>query len=344
MISLRVVSTVVILCCVTSGCFAERVLVLPSFHVEFGEQLEGDVSEVSIEGVVVTADDGIGLLLPWFALDANGEGWRVPAEFEDVARASRLGYARRQRGDVAGCAELYLSIAPDLVGSRSRLGREVFDGLFEDALLRGDLFDALVAKLVLGESGGERLDGFDERYGVHIGLPLVSDVSETGLLGAVAERLSDSDRLMLGRFERIGDAGFESDPESARFESSRELSGGMSILGQELYMRMYIAQKHPSAEAREEARGWLQSRADSKAGSWVDIWCRLAIGSSYIRESKIENDDSLCSIGVIHLLHVVVRFESTHSLLARLAKSLAVEALLESGRVEEASELMGAVR
>ncbi len=340
----RVLLSVLLLSLISSGCFAERVLVLPYFHVEFGAVLEGDVSEVSIEGVVVTADDGIRVLLPWFAVDASGDGWGVPSEFDELARASRLGYARRQRGDVSGCAELYLSIAPDLVGSRSRLGREVFGGLFDDALLRGDLFDALVAKLALGESGGERLDGFDERYGVHIGLPLVSDVSETGLLGAVAERLADSDGLLLGRFERIGDAGFESDPESARFESSREPSGGMSILGQELYMRMYIAQKHPSAEAREEARGWLQSRADSKAGSWIDIWCRLAIGSSYIRESKIQNDDSLCSIGVIHLLHVVVRFESTHPLLAGLAKSLAVKALLESGRVEEASELMGAVR
>jgi hypothetical protein len=332
----------VVVCAISSNCFAERVSVLPKFHVEFGAVIEGEIIETTIEGVFIEPEGGPRVLLPWFAVDAHSDGWKVPSRFHEIAHASRIGYARIRRGDISGGADLYLSLSDGLVGSNSRMGREVFGGLLEDSILRGNLYDAAIAYQALVLSGGGQLEAVDDRYGVHVSLPLIAGLSESVGLNHLAERLDAHESLMLSRFERVAEEGFEDDAESVRFHSSREPTGGMSILGEELTLNMYIAQKHPLPEARSDARRWLQSRAESKSSSWVDLWCRLAIGSSYIRESMVNDDDSMCSIGVIHLLHVVVRFESTHPLLVRLAKGLALEALLDRGRVEEAAELTGA--
>jgi hypothetical protein len=104
---------------------------------------------------------------------------------------------------------------------------------------------------------------------------------------------------------------------------------------------MYLAQMHPDESIRADARDWLLSRGESKSGDWVELWCRLAVGASYLRESEVLDDDSMCSLGVVQLLHAIVRFETKYPLLARMAKEMAVEALMQRGRYEEAAKIFG---
>ncbi len=111
-------------------------------------------------------------------------------------------------------------------------------------------------------------------------------------------------------------------------------------MGVELYAQMLIAQRHPGAIDRENARAWLGSRGRMKAGSWIENWCRCAIGASYLHESALQGgDDELVSRGVVELVHVMVHGASDRGGLAHWAMDTATRALRDRGRFDEAGEL-----
>ncbi len=326
-------------------CIAEEIRVLPQFYVEYGEVVEGDISSVSIEGVQVQQEDRErALVLPWYAIDAWGSGWQVPPAFRVIAKNSRIGYGRRMRGDLSGCASLYMTIASQLVGSESDMGREIFRGLLDDALIRRDFYDASVAYRCYQLSLGDPIDQIDDRYGVHVGIPMISGSSSDHQLGDIAKKLAEFDRVdlkLVQRLKQLSDNSVGDSPDSELLIKERSPSAWQTILGQDLYLFMYSAQANPDPDQRAEARRWLLSRAESKPGTWIDLWCRLAIGSSYIYESVAADDESMCSLGVVHLLHAIVRFQSEYPMLAQVARELGTQALIERGRFEEAAQLFG---
>ena len=315
--------------------------------------IEGEVVQVSADGVSVRIKrEGIvsrTLVVPWFDIRAVDDEWAVPDDFVEMARHAALGRARRERGDLSGCSDLYSGLAPGLVGSESEMAIEVFGGLLEEAVVRGDLYDAAVAMAALESLPAlvlkSSFDGFDGRYRLHVGVPLLAGLDQSHRLEAVGDVIKDgnsSGGVLVRAFKSVNRIGGESGDVPALIadmEARKDLDVQFR-LGLELYMNMLAAQEHPEMAVRGEARRWLESRSVSKSGTWIDAWCRMALGVSYIRESENSGNGEMLSRGVVELVHVIVRFEGMHPELARMAESLAVDTLLRDGRVDEAAGLM----
>jgi len=310
--------------------------------------VEGEVVEVSVDGVRVEIDgEGVGkrsVVVPWFEIREVADGWVVPSEFEEISRLAMLGYGRRVRGDLAGCGLLYGRLAEELAGSESEMAREVFGGLLEEAMVRGDLFDAAVAMAALGIESVDGIDGFDSRFGVYEGVPLVRGIGGGHRLESVGELLvarGGDGALVVRAFGVVNEVhGFEGEDVVeliSELDGPRDASLGYRR-GLELYSKMLAAQRHLNAEEREDARRWLKTRSESKAESWIDAWARLALGASFIGES-VRSDEGV-SRGVVELVHVMVRFGEDRPMLGRVAVQLAVDGLRDVGRFDEAGELM----
>ncbi len=314
--------------------------------------VEGEDVKVSVDGVSIRiVREGAASrtkVVPWYAVRVVADGWEVPVEYQEMARASAMGHARRARGDLSGCADLYAGLAAGLVGSESDMAIEVFGGLLDEAVIRGDFYDAAVAMVALEslpalvlKSG---VEGFDGRYRVHVGVPLLEGkvgVHRLEAAGGVIQERGLSGGVLVRAFGYLNGA----------VDGSEDLRGLIEDLatqqgvdvqfrqGLELYLNMLIVQVHPEADARDDARRWLRSRSSQKSGTWIDAWCRLALGVSYLNESDQAQNGEMLSRGVVELVHVMVRFGESHPNLARVARGLAIESLTESGRIDEASEL-----
>jgi len=313
--------------------------------------VEGQVQEVTADGVSVqiqNTDDNDTVVLPWYEV-RWGEGvegdWVVPDEFEERMRLAVLGYERRRRGDLTGCGEMYARIAVELVGSRSKLAVEVFGGLLEDAIVRDDYFDAAVAMMALhtvpmaAQRSG--VDGFDARYRVFEAVPLIPGGEGSHRLMEVAALLTEEDSSGGAVVRAFGIVDGDGDVEGVLEELNHQRGVDREFRQTlELYSQMLSAQKHPDLDERNDARRWLRSRSESMSGTWIDAWCRLALGVSYLNETTRSGSNEMLSRGVVQLVHVNVRLGEDYPGLARRAQELAVDGLQRGGRYEEASELM----
>ncbi|MEQ9205851.1 MAG: hypothetical protein RLN78_00625 [Phycisphaerales bacterium] len=319
--------------------------------------ISGSVVGVTSDGVEVQRQQNAGVgntqVIPWFELyldfgeKSDGVGrWSVPAEFQEIHRHSRVGYLRRLRGDLKGCASSYRAIVDRLLDSQSSMSREVCSGLLEDAILRGDLYDATVMMGALLQDGeGQRLQGapeYDARYGVFVQVPMIQSAERVHALRAVGQRLIDIENrwgAVIKGQEILDGLRDNNQMDDVIQEISEHLSSSReSRLGVELHQNMLVAQRHPNADMRSDARGWLESRAESKSGTWLDAWCRLGLGSSFLYEAQLAEDEEMRSRGVIQLTHVAIRFRMSYPLLSKRANMMAVESLRQAGRFEEASE------
>lgn len=319
----------------------------------------GEVSAVSVDGVrIKLSRDGDRVrerLIPWFEMRLDESSWQVPAEFETVSDVSIRAHARRGRGDISGAAELYADVASEMVGGNRETIRKVFGTLLEDAVNRNDWLDAVVAARILEGSGFKAFDGFDDRYGISQLAPMLRSVGRRHRLNVFARELLiqgvHSDPIMHAILivhqedPRVSEV---LDVYEQLIELRRTQAG--SRLGVELYTQMFVAQVHPDAEERREAREWLASRVTSRNGTWQEAWCRLAVGASLFKESGLswgENaaavelvDQESISRGVIQCVYVMIDDTEELSVFADLAMEIAVRALIASDRVEEAVRLM----
>ena len=199
--------------------------------------------------------------------------------------------------------------------------------------------------------GAEKMYGADTRKENYLkttvrkleGSGVADEVLSNGdLVEKLDELNNENDTMQIDRFISLSetiDKISVSDHITDLFTKEASLNSEETALGKELYLNMYTAQMHSDPEMRERSRNWLQSRAESKNGSWIDLWSRLAIGHSYLRESALADDDTACSLGVIQLLHASLRFGDNYPLLAQFARRSSAEALRKRARYEEAAEI-----
>ncbi len=331
--------------------------------------IQGEVVKVSREGVLIKVQrDGeasqsfVSFVIPWYEIRSLEGAWVIPAEFAEYAKKITIGYARRQRGDLQGGARMYSSVAKDLIGSDSELAREVFDGLLQESLVRGDFYDAFSAMVALQSAGARpaTIDGFDSRYRVHEGAALLPSLGTEVAAGVghrltelanVLEKSGETEALILQAFEMVNADTASSDQVVdllLKLDEQRRIDVE-ARLGIELYSKMLSAMRHPDAESREEARRWLMARSRVKTGTWIEAWCRLGVGESLMLEGArggsggkdATQGEELVSQGIVELVHVIVRFDEEFPVLARWARSRAALGLGSVGRFEEAAVLGG---
>lgn len=313
--------------------------------------IEGVVGTVSAVGVHlrVVQGDGPGrvVVIPWFEIRSRTGDWEVPEAFAGMERQAVIGDARRRRGDLRGCAEIYRVLAEDLVGSDSEMAIEVFGGLMDEALVRGDHYDAAVAMGAIGSNGLLELDGVDRRYRVSEFVPLVVGALDDGdghRLRSLGERVISEGHAGALMVRAYGAVYGEHEQNVVELLSDLQTMRGIEgeyRLGFELISYMLSAQMHPEVGAREAARDWLMTRGKSRSGTWFDGWCRLAAGASFLSESDQGGDqrEQLRSRGVVELIHVIVQRGVINEYLVSVAYEMAIKGFVDGERFDEAGTL-----
>lgn len=307
--------------------------------------IEAVVDAVGAEGVTLRVEqEGLPdrvIVVPWFDVRSGTGDWEVPEGYVEIAKGSAIGYARRLRGDLRGCAELYRGIADGLVGSDSLMAIEIFGGLLDEAVVRKDHFDAAVAMSAIGVGGLLELAGVDGRYRFAESAPLVDSGVDGHRLGSLAERVIEMGGAGALIVRAYGVVIGERDEDVVELIKQLDSLRGIDAeyrIGFELLANMLSAQEHPDADARERAREWLISRGGARSGTWVDGWCRLAAGVSFFKEADLGGveQEQMRSRGVIELVHVMVQRGVVDDQLLSLAHKVAVQGLVDGGRYDEA--------
>jgi hypothetical protein len=96
-----------------------------------------------------------------------------------------------------------------------------------------------------------------------------------------------------------------------------------------------VAARTGDAQSRRAARERLEEFMSSGVETWVEAWCRAAIGRSLV----LEDDREQRLLGVVSLLHVPARLDRSHPYLAGLCLAEAALALADLGDAEGAERL-----
>jgi len=316
------------------------------------EPVLGEVLSLSEQGIAIRPDQQIiPISIAWY--DVRDLSGTVPglAEYHQLADDAWRAHARLQRGDFFGAESIYTKLEHRFLWKVGAESADVSLGLVRCRLDRGDRVHAvhpalswLNASKVFSPRARQNDDPeiFDARYAVLIDLPPVfSPTDRVGSLGAIpdTDQISDRQRLLIGYYRLALDAQAHRTQEGGIILD--ELNRKVLALdhrdpGLEFFKDILVAQAHPEREIRIAARQSLDRRIRSNPDSWIEVWSRLAVGVSLLEDEHTQSNE----LGVIELIHIIVRLDHVNHPLALLAAQIANEYLVRTDRAEWGGELL----
>lgn len=308
----------------------------------------GTVAAVGERGVEV-GEPGSTVVVTWDRVRAVG-GEHAPEAAPYLSAATRAWRARTrlERGDAIGAEPLLEELFRE---GRLRTGPSaavIAEGLLRCRLRRGAHVLAAEAWLALLRSKAD--DGppaLHPDWAGEAGLPPVIDPA-TGLAAAIPPIWCgpNAAQVMAG-LPALGGSEAGGDKASrlaalyaaaAQFEAGRAApvpAGDPSDPGVALVHQIVLS-RIGDAGQRQAARAALEGRLPpaspgsaplSATPTWLEAWCRVAIGRSLLREESREEKQ----LGVLALLHVPARLASAHPYLTGVALAEAAVALRDLG-------------
>lgn len=314
--------------------------------------VQGEVVEIGDQGIELRIGQEI---LPetiaWYdikAIEPEPAGLGPRREVMDTAWRA---HARLARADYPGALELYTRLAPSYLWSKGPQSADVSLGLAMCLIERGQRVRAVNPALSWFVASGVHAPNIasepqagqaavDTQYGLMIDLPPVF-VGEDRLL--TIEPLPDSARItprekLLHAYFSLALQGRDGDGVEREIEQievlRRQLSGRDA--GAELLGDMVLARVHPDAPGRDAARKALDRRARVSSGTWVEVWARLGLGAAMIDDQDAQTRE----LGVIQLIHIIVRLPEVRPALTMLAARMARDELVKADRAPWGAQLM----
>lgn len=318
------------------------------------EPIEGKMVEVDEQGISIRVGEQIlPTIIPWFDVRDVQQPTIATGAFASIAEDAWRAHTRLMRGDVVGAQRVYATLGAQYLWKSGRQSGDVSMGLMICSLEQHQWAQAVAPAMSwLGASSayaGESVDGekdgeeslagvwgvgFDEQYQVLTGLPPVFRAG-SGNLGMEqlpeSDRITDRQRALFGYYRlALDQQSHRTEQAKARINQLGDLTRGRENRdpGIKLFEEMLVAQAHPDAQQRLIARGQLDRRVRSGSGTWIELWARLALGVSLIHEPDTASNE----LGVIELIHIVVRLEHIDKRLAVLASQIADEYLTRTNR------------
>jgi len=322
------------------------------------EPLDAEVVGVGMEGVRVRMpDQQEPRVIAWHQVRrVRGEWATTAARFEEYAEKSWRATARLTRGDTVGAEPLFeelFTVYEDRAGATAAV---VAEGLLACRLRRGARVAAIRPWLVLVRSGrpGMVLDEplLDPELGLVPTLPPIwvetAALERSRILPAPLP-----DEQEVGGHENAGSSGGRSGiSEHAKraralgawYHYAARRRAGVDadepgVSGSDPSVSLVASMVRATdgdAAIRRSARAELRRIMASRTGSWVEAWCRAAIGRSLVAEP----DGQARMRGVVSLLHVPARFGSAQRYLAGLCLAEAALALDDHGDTEAARRVL----
>ncbi len=298
----------------------------------------GNVTLADAQGLhIQRSADMKTVVVPWYELRDQ-----APPAYATRAMQAWQAHDRVKRGDISGAMPLYVSLGKEDLWEQGPQSMDVCAGLVRCYVASGRRVLAIEPMLAWFEA--ESLPGaedastpeqLDDQLRIRSDLPPV-------FLHIADDSISDPDPRSSGR-TRLIHAYFATvlvEP-----EEKPELLEHIQILKREYKARdpglifleqMVFAQAHTDRSARIAARDALLRRTESQHDTWIEVWARLGLGVSLIRDEDLHARD----LGVVHLVHVIVRLPQIDPGLTMLAAEIAESYLHSTQRSAWGSKLM----
>ena len=292
------------------------------------EPLGAPVTQLSDAGVHVGGDQV--RIIGWDSVKAVTGDLSVEAEtyraLADDAWRARL---RLSRGDLERAEPLFEVVYERVQATPGPTALMAAEGLMRCRLRRGDQFGAIEPWLtaVRLRDAGFRIAGdppilpvLDTQLNLSAALPpiWIDDAATSAAISTGLEVEPDPSRANELHALYMDAARFEVSNEPIDLDST---SGDPTVD----FVRMIVAARVGDATQRARARETLVAGLGADPGTWKEAWRRVAIGRSCL----MEDDPSLRTEGLLHLLHLPARFGVTHPYLNGIALA---EASLELRR------------
>lgn len=318
------------------------------------EPMVGVFDELTTQGVSIKIDQEIiPIVIPWFDVRDLHPSALGYAKYQQFAQDSWRAHTRLARGDYFGAESIYNALEDEYLWTVGAQGADVSMGLVRCRLDRGDRVHAVVPFLSwLGASQSTRsantgnnarhIEGFDSKYELFVDLVPVFGPGDRGLaIGNDGEsaRIIGRQHVLYAYYTLALDHQSHRTPQAEL--ALKEIQASVRELGKRdaglaLIDEIVIAQAHPDSEKRTSARKSLQRRVRANDGTWIELWARLALGSSMIAEQDTELNEQ----GVIELIHIVVRLGHLSQPSAELAAQIANEYFIRTNRTQWGNEIL----
>ncbi|MCL4220566.1 MAG: hypothetical protein KJZ65_04265 [Phycisphaerales bacterium] len=316
---------------------------------------EGQLLMCTPNGMVFEDAFGVQRTVRWdLVKSVSGAEAEAAAGFMDTARTAWRARTRLERGDAVSAEPLFEELYPQYEGREGEMAALVSEGLLRCRLRRSAQTSAVrpwLAYLVARPNGpyrsmvtGALRAACDEQTGLVPSLapvwestPAVEAFARSGeLVGWSAEggKLPRRAEVLSGLYLHSArfECGLESGPPTIELTSADLRDPGIALV------HAMVLSRTGGADDRTGARARLSEIVKSVPAdrSWIEAWCRLAIGRSLLMETDLEQR----RLGVVELLHLPARFADSLPYLAGQALAEAVVALDEMGEAGGASSLL----
>jgi hypothetical protein len=311
-----------------------------------------EVISTRAEGVVVGLGGQPEFVIGWDrVLRLEGPAAAESEAFLSVGEALWRARTRLERGDAAAAEPIFERLLPALDGKGGPMPAMAAEGLLRCRLRRGAQIAAVDPWLAwLRSRDAGAMDGavpFAADWSARAGLEPIMDPA-TGLIPALPPIWLDWPAVRVFASSGGPAAGASAGGDApamgalylhaARFETGAgEAVPAVSPGGSPgVALVQDIVQARAGGEGqRAAARERLAQRLAGARDTWLEAWCRAAIGRSLIRESDVE----VRRLGVVELLHLPARFSRAHPYLAGLCLAEASVTLGELGDDDGAARL-----
>lgn len=312
------------------------------------QEIIGTLVKVSEQGVVFqSAENILPVTIPWYDVQSIEPVDPRMASFQSVADDAWRAHSRLARGDSIGAQRIYEQLMADYFWKAGPQSADVSMGLARCnieserpvAAVKPVLSWYVSTMYESADSIGE-LDGFDSSYRVMVHLPPVFFGSHQ-IKSSV--QLPDSYPSDLQAISAIYQLAIETAVHQKpiaedRLDQIRRLVQQVQgrPLGLDLMLDMLVAQSHPDADARKDAREALDRKVRSGSGTWIELWARLGVGVSLLHEDDVDTNER----GAIELIHIIVRLKDTSRPIAILASQIANDYFVRTDRPSWGAQLI----
>jgi hypothetical protein len=314
------------------------------------------VHDATVQGVLASEGEEPPKWLAWDRVEAvSGPESAKAAAFSVLSTDLWRARTRLERGDIPGAEPLFEAHAQELAEQQGPTSALAAAGLMRCALWRGAWASAVRPMLAYVYATGQGSENWwprptpkrDEIRDIDLGDPLFFDQT-LGLSPAIppmflnlpATRvLANEDWAKVApagsRAEQLANlyrlaATLEARPdEPANLPERPRGDEGLALVWD------IVAARFGETADRNVSRARLRERLRSAQPLWQEIWCKVAIGRSLVRES--DRDQKL--IGVADLLEPEARYPREHPYLTGLALAEAAVQLANLGDADGASRL-----
>ncbi len=313
-----------------------------------GGQAAGEALAVSEQGVTLSRGGGTAVVSWDRVAEVQGELAAEAAPYRELADMLWRARARVERGDGVGAERLFEVLATRFAGQRGASAAVAHGGLLRCRLMAGAQTGAAAAWLAYvnavgdGEPAQLALPSVDSAV---LGAVAVDGVTQLAPMAPPVWVESAAVQALARGAWPLSEGGAREKAlrlqawyrEAARFEVGLPVTlpeGEEKDEGVALVRDVVTARVGDEAQ-RGAARRALAARLKKRPAAWVEVWCRVGVGRSLLREAG--RDEQL--LGVNELLEVAARLERVNPYLTGVALAEAAAALHRLGDVPGATRV-----